>query len=356
MNRDLLAAVVSGALALPMAAQVQAQADDADVQPHSHPATYEHDHEMDDGSMSPLHAHQHDAHPHAELHGHSATVYGTVRSGVIIDDSGASGADAMWDIGSVDAGDVAGGDRLFSRIGVRASTEIGGGMMAGAVIEKRVDNWRTRHQNVWLSGSFGTVTLGQQGSPYQSATSWDGANFMGGNFDLAGLANGGDGSRTSGVSYASSLGGPFNFSAMVRDDEMSSDAQGGGVDGFEIAGTLAAGPVSIGAGYSDSDAGVAVMGATVGGSFGAIGWEIGFETSDPDMGEDTTHAGFFVDYSIGDGAVYFYLEDSSGATDDSAWVAGYSHSLGSGVSVIGEHRDIDSSGATRSILAVVVGF
>ena len=368
MSRNLLAAVVSGALALPMAAQVQA--DEAEVQPHSHPATYEHDHEMDDGSMSPLHAHQHDAHPHAELHGHSATLYGSVRSGIIIKDDGDS--DAMWDLGSVDGGDLKSNDRLFSRIGIDASHNLGGGLKAGLKIEKRLDQFRTRHQNVWLEGGMGRITLGQQGSPYHSAVAWDGTNFTGDNFAMAPGT-----SRLQGVSFASNLGGPFDFKAMIVDDnshmtpelshgkdddgnpihkDMTSTGYGEGVDGFELSGSLAAGGMNINVGYADNDT-ASFMGATVGGSLGGVGWEVGFETMNPDMSgsEDTNLAGLFVDYSLGAGAVYFYYEGQSGAADDKAWVAGYSHGLGSGVKVIGEHRDVESSGTT-SILAVVVGF
>ena len=134
------------------------------------------------------------------------TLYGSVRSGIVIKDS--EGADAMWDLGATDAGDLGdSGDRLWSRIGVKASHELDGGLTAGLVIEKRLDSFRTRHQNVWLSGSFGKLTFGQQGSPYQAAGwhSWDGSNFTGGNFQMVG-------SRKQGISYASDLGGPFNVS------------------------------------------------------------------------------------------------------------------------------------------------
>ena len=187
MNRKILAIVVSSAVALPIAAQVQA--DEMEVKAHSHPATYEHDHAMEgeDGAMmmAPAHAHEVDEHPHMELHGHSYSLYGSVRGGVIVRDD--SDSDATWDIGSFDGGDEGSADRLFSRIGVRASYDLGNGMSAGLHIEKRLDNFRTRHQNVSLSGPFGSVTLGQQGSPYYSATSFDGANFTGGSFELVGL-------------------------------------------------------------------------------------------------------------------------------------------------------------------------
>lgn len=278
------------------------------------------------------------------------TLYGSVRSGIIVKDSGDS--DAMWDLGSVDGGDLGdSGDRLWSRIGVKASHELDNGMMAGLHIEKRLDQFRTRHQNVWLEGGMGRITLGQQGSPYHSAVGWDGTNFMGGNFAMAP-----GGSRKQGVSFASNLGGPFNFKALLVDDARHGEGYGEGVDGFELSGSLAAGGVNINVGYADNDM-ASFMGATVGGSLGGVGWEVGFETQNPDMSgvEDSNLAGLFVDYSIGSGAVYFYYEGQSGAGDDKAWVAGYSHGLGSGVKVIGEHRDVDSSGTT-SILAVVVGF
>ena len=278
------------------------------------------------------------------------TLYGSVRSGIIIQDDGDS--DARWDLGSVDGGDLGSGDRLWSRIGVRASHELDNGMMAGLHIEKRLDNFRTRHQNVWLGGDMGRITLGQQGSPYHSAVGWDGTNFTGGNFALAP-----GGSRKQGVSFASNLGGPFDFKALLVDGAPADGAgYGDGVDGFELSGSLSAGGVNLNVGYADNDT-ASFMGATVGGSLGGIGWEVGFETMNPDMSgaEDTNLAGLFVDYSLGAGAVYFYYEGESGAGDDKAWVAGYSHGLGSGVKVIGEHRDVDSSGTT-SILAVVVGF
>ena len=276
------------------------------------------------------------------------TLYGSVRSGVYITDDGES--DAMWDLGSVDGHtDHASGDKLWSRIGVKASHELDNGMTAGLHIEKRLDNFRTRHQNVWLGTEMGRITLGQQGSPYHSAISWDGTNFTGGNLTLSG------GSRKAGISFASDLGGPFDFKAMVMDDGSLAGASGEGVDGFELSGSLAAGGVNINVGYADNDMHT-LMGASVGGSLGGLGWEVGFEQKDPEDGaEDTTDAGLFVDYNLGAGAVYFYYEGLSGAGDDTAWVAGYSHGLGSGVKVIGEHRDQESAGTT-SILAVVVGF
>ena len=352
MNRKLLAAVVSGALALPMAASVQADEESAEDLKHKH----------------------------------SYTLYGSVRSGLIVRDEEGD-ADAMWDLGAADSGDLSNnrGDQLWSRIGVKASHKLDNGMMAGLHIEKRLDNFRTRHQNVWLENEMGRITLGQQSSPYQGATSWDGANFLGGNVQLVG-------SRKQGVSFASKLGGPFNFKALVMDDNShkvpagvehmgtydtsddadpkkvfghkdgtKSDGYGDGIDGFELSGAFDAGIVNINVGYADAaykdNDDATYIGVTVGSSLGKVGWEAGFETKNPDMSgdEDTNVTGLFVDYDLGAGAAYFYYENSSGKKDDKAWVAGYSHALASGVKVIGEHRDQDTSGTT-SVLAVVVGF
>ena len=295
------------------------------------------------------------------------TLYGSVRSGVYIVNPDGPG-DTTWDLGTVDSGAlgptgdarvVGARDKLWSRIGVRASTEIDGGLTAGAHIEKRLDSWLTRHQNVFLSGDFGRITLGQQGSPYYSGVSWDGANFFGGSSD--------PGSRQNGIRFDSNLGGPFGVSAMVVDDDSGTGGQGNGVDGWEVSGSLAAGPVSIGVGYKDQDNDLERMGVTLGGSFGDMGWEIGYETSDA-MGTDDNDGryGFFVDYSLGSGAVYLSYEDldvGDGSVDsmgmarsDNDWtIVGYSHTLAPGVSVIAEHRTPDS-GNDISAVVLVVGF
>ena len=109
MNRNLIAAAISGALVLPVAALAQ---DDGakemmEVPEHSHPSVLEHEHEMGEGEemmMAPVHGHQFQSHPaaaheHDALHGHSATVYGTVRYGVYILDNGRGrlhGIAAAW--------------------------------------------------------------------------------------------------------------------------------------------------------------------------------------------------------------------------------------------------------------------
>ena len=153
-----------------------------------------------------------------------ASLYGSVRSGVYYSDQ--KGTDATWDLGSVDAGDLNSGDKLWSRIGVRASYDLDGGMTSGLHIEKRLDNFRTRHQNVWLQGAFGRLTLGQQGVPFYSAVTWDGAYFLGGAYD--------PGSRAQAITYATSTGGPFNATVGITDDNSATGGQGNGFDNYQV--------------------------------------------------------------------------------------------------------------------------
>ena len=353
MNRDLLAAVVSGALALPMAAQVQA--DEADVQPHSHPATYQHDHEMDDGSMSPLHAHQHDAHPHAQLHGHSATVYGSLRYGVSVSDDGLSGTDNAWDLGA----------NRGSRFGVKGSMEAGEGLAAGFHLERALNSGLTeRHHNVSLSGAFGTVKFGRQSSPFYGATTWDGSQTLGGLTDPI--------FRTTGTSFSSALGGPFNFAVLMS---ANADAGGGtGSDHVEASGSLAAGPVTLTAAYMQASGLSGVgddskhMGGTVSGTTGPINWHTGFVSSTDQCGDDCDQEryGFHVGYAVGDGNVYTqYSEQDSDMdmADKNGWVFGYSHVLAKNVVVYAEHGATDMMHDTAgeittatTVFALKVGF
>ena len=129
--------------------------------------------------------------------------------------------------------------------------------------------------------------------------------------------------------------------------------QGQGIDGWEVGVSLAAGPVSVGAGFKDQTNGNERMGVILGGSFGAMGWEIGYETQDMGADNDESRYGFFVDYSLGSGATCLSYEDQEDTND---WtIVGYSHSLGGSAKVVAEHRTPDS-GADVSAVVLVVGF
>ena len=287
-----------------------------------------------------------------------ATLYGSVRSGIYHLGS-EGGTKASWDLGSVDAGgatrddDVGGGDKLWSRIGVRASYDLGNGMTSGLHIEKRLDNFRTRHQNVWLGGSFGRLTLGQQGTPFHSAVSWDGTNLFGNWTDIHG------GSRGQGIQYSSMLDGPFNFAAMIRDDGSNSDGSGGGFDQYEFTATYSIADVAtIGAGYMgdyvkdgvEAD----VYGGSVGGSTAGFSWDLGYEKSSRDNNNDQTKYGAFAGYG---GAYVFYedLNTENNMGENHYIVLGYSRSLGTNTWAIVEVQ-VPDEGRNRTALALRVDF
>ena len=356
MNRRILAIVVSGAVALPMAAL--AQDEEVKVPQHSHPGAYEHEHEMagEDGAMMmvPAHAHQYDVHPagehgHDELHGHSATVYGTLRYGATMF---AGDPDASFDLGSAHG----------SRFGIKGSVEAGANLTAGFQLERALNAGLTpRHHNVSLSGPFGTFTLGQSGSPYYSATTWDGSAHLGGGTDAV--------LRRQGIKFESALGGPFDFAVLIADDNSqdgdngatpaapatftpanASLESGDGADILEVSGSLTTGPVALNVGYREMPTyGGGRLGGTVGGSVASFDWEVGYDAgTDVDncaatgatvaVPCDSSRYGFQLTYVLsagpGGGQVwtqYGNVDSDQDMNDSDYWVFGYSHFLSEAV-------------------------
>ena len=349
MNKSLLAAVVSGALALPMAAQVQA--DEAEVQPHSH----------------------------------SATVYGSLRFGAM---TNGGDAETSWDLGS----------NHGSRFGVKGSADVGNGLAAGFQIERSVGaTLGVRHHNVSLTGPFGTAKFGQQSAPYYGATTWDGSNYLGGQTDAILRANG--------VSFSSDLGGPFGFAVFLsdsndvngdRDTTTMSMESGDGADHIEVTGSLAAGSITLNAGYRQTADDADRIGGTVGGTVANFNWEVGYEsatdaTCKAETDASTTHTagtdehvttaatlavmcdsdryGFHLGYAMGEGVgggnAYVQYGESDAdydLADLEYWVFGYAYYLADTVTIAAEHRLMDTTTATgarsdtTSVVVVKVDF
>lgn len=291
-----------------------------------------------------------------------ATLYGSVRSGVYMIDPQTAGADTEWDIGTVDSGNAnkdsgsSAGDRLWSRIGVRASHELDGGMMAGLHIEKRLDGFRTRHQNVWIGGDFGRLTLGQQGSAYYSATTWDGSNLFG---DWNRQA----GSRVSGIKYSSNLGGPFSFDAMVLDSASGGDNNRDGVNATQFAGKLATDAITLSAGYMNvGEEGMDWFGGSASGAMAGIDWDVGFEVGDDGSPaeNDAERYGFTVGYTVGNSRAYVFYEDlqyDDEMGESSYMLLGLSHTLAPGVVVIAEYQSAgEDENPNRGAVAIRVDF
>ena len=358
-NRRLLAIVVSSAVALPMAAlQADEGEDMMEVEPHSHPATYDHDHAMEDGSMSPMHAHEHESHPHSELHGHTANLYGSIRTGIVMSNPEGEG-DTSWDIGNTE-------DTNTSRIGVKASLPLPGGMTAGVHIEKSLGTWTTRLQNAYLSGDFGKLTIGQQWGTFYNATSIDGAFFLGGNID------GSTGYRSNGIQFSSSLGGPFNFSAMVKDNDTDDEAdevtgedddfRGEGVDIVEVSGTLSVAGAALSVGWQDVDKGNETIRVRAAGSFGPLGYKVGggtIEAPDDGAGADVDVFGAYLSFAATDGGVayieYEDLDSDTAADDNNYFLVGYAQTLAPGVQVVAEFATPDV-GADSGTVVLKVDF
>jgi predicted porin len=281
------------------------------------------------------------------------TLYGNVRSGIFFSNPGGD-EDSTVDIGVVDAGDLGSGDKLWSRIGVKASHELDGGVTAGLHIEKRLDNFRTRIQKVSLSGDFGTLALGQMWTTYYNATTIDGMSFVGGYADIGG-------SRANGVMYSSNLGGPFNFSAMVRDNNSADGGRGDGMDIVELSGSLSVAGANVSVGYLDEDEGAEHVDVRVSGSAGPMNYSIGAGSKENADGTDVERFGFHVGYQVTEsGKAYVQYEDvtdDEGASDNSNdwFYLGYKHALAPGVTVFGELRTPDV-GADVGALVLKVDF
>ena len=270
------------------------------------------------------------------------TLYGSVRAGLIGTDPETGGS--TWDIGAQDST----GDRLWSRIGVRASYDLGNGMSSGLHIERRLDNLRVRHQNVWLGWEgAGRLTFGQQSSAYDSTISWDGSYFLGGKF------KNGPGRQT-GIKFASDLGGPFNVQVMALDDNSNDNGSGDGLDAYQVAASMALGDVAtLSAAYSDvdGDTGSDHMGLAVKGSMAGLSWMAGYEngdSNDNDKANDTDSFGVHVGYTMGNGGTLYGQYASlgldkkkglgGGDRDGNSLLLGYSHSLGTNTTFIAEYR------------------
>ena len=267
------------------------------------------------------------------------TLYGSVRAGLYGTDP--KTGDDTWDIGAQDST----GDRLFSRIGVRASYDLGNGMSSGLHIERRLDSLGVRHQNVWLGWEgAGRLTFGQQSSAYDSTISWDGSYFLGGKFK-----NGP--ARQTGIKFASDLGGPFNVQVMALDDNSIEERSGDGLDAYQVAASMALGDVvTLSAAYSDvdGDKGSDHMGLAAKGSMAGLSWMAGYEngdSNDNDKANDTDSFGVHVGYTMGNGTLYGQYASldkkglkKGGDRDGDSLLLGYSHSLGTNTTFIAEYR------------------
>ena len=314
--------------------------------------------------------------------GTTFSLYGSVRSGVIYNDDGKGETNSKtWDVGTVDAEVGNSSDRLFSRIGVRAAHELENGMIGGLHIEKRLDNFRTRHQNVYLQGDMGRITLGQQSDFFNEGVTADGSNLFGGNIGVP------NGTRTTGVRYTSPSAGPFGLSFAFSDSNNSGGAGDDANDRYGIMVKYSHDLVSLSAAYEDYESispgsmdaaklaaaraaravqcgnmaiercDVSAWGVSANGGFEGFTWDVGYVVRD--YADERTTLGVHLGYNTGVvGNVYAQYEDlstDSGAGEDDWTIFGWSYPVGMSTRIITEHRFTDSD-TKRTALALRVDF
>ena len=351
MNRNLLTVVASGALTLPMAAQLHA--DEMPVEPHSHPAAYDHTHPLgEDGKETSLHAHEFRGHGHDELHLHDFNVYGHIGRVLVISDGGPGESD----VNHADTGPS------VSRFGMKGNSDLDGGLSGGFHLEYAAgasggDNPGIRQANLYLSGAFGKLTLGQQshatdGIPYSN---FDEHAFMGGvevgcdYCDAAGID--GDflatysGGRGEAIRYDTpSLGvGAVSVSGDGDDRwDVSANISGdAGVAGYELK-----------AGYADLNEVRRTMlagkvGLAQGSHFNAAWGKTDADESD--------YLHFGLGHNMGETSVAATFTTSDIAGGGNSWAFGIGQGLGSGVEVFASYKRFDYDDMMSSADLFVVG-
>ncbi len=353
-----------------------------------------------------------------------ATVYGRVTAGAVHTDGDTDANDGAWNFGATG---IDGGHGRFNgtRFGFKGSQDLGNGMSAGFQIEREVrespsangnnTNVRQRHNLVWLSGSWGKLTLGNQNNPYMNARHWDQTYFYGGNWGAS--------YRHEGINYSMS-NGPFslNVMAMARseneDDTAALLAGTGaspttgsvetsgddGVDAWIVHAGYDFGVVALNVAHhadnKDTDVTGSVAGAGgntaevlaannaaadgasrdrtaigVNGSVGPMDWYLAYETSELNASgsgfedNDTSSVGGFVGFSASDkDTLYgYYVAHSADRAvgtslgeDYTETILGYSRDIGPGVRFIAEYQsldqDTDADGSDPSKLALAVRY
>lgn len=150
-----------------------------------------------------------------------AKLYGSIRAGLVSGDDDLPNSGRRLDLGATGEDGYLNDQGLYSRIGVKGSSDLGNGLSAGLHLERGVgETLSVRHTNVWLSGGFGKLTFGQQNNPYRQARNWDQSWFLGGQYGF-----GDGGSRLEGIRYDMS-NGPFKLAVMAtaRDNQTDSPA------------------------------------------------------------------------------------------------------------------------------------
>ena len=282
------------------------------------------------------------------------SVYGSIRAGAY-----------QQDVDNDDSSDQLqlGVDNFGSRIGIKGSEDLGNGLSAGFRFERSTDSpggLSRRHENVWLQGSWGKLTLGQTDNAYRDAANWDQSWWLGGQLRVDD-----GGSRLNGIRYDSNFAGPFSFSLQATADDQGSTDDQDGIERFIATAHLDIGDVAtinLGSVSNENETptednlGSDQFVISANGSVGGLGWYVGYEDGDSNVDENGDHelVGVFLGHAVGEGN-YLYAEfedlifDDKDEADADAFLLGYSHKIGPGTTFIAEYATNEKEGINGDV-------
>ena len=245
-----------------------------------------------------------------------------------------------------------------SRFRFTGSEDIGNGMTAGVNMELGVlstggsSGTTTRHAAVYLSTAGGKLTLGHTGVATDGATN----ARLGGPSWLAGVTNwcayaspsGAaacqtyDGTRTDILRYDTPSLGPVSLSVSIGDNDYK-DAMA------KVAGSFGDSAYDLRVGWTgkdddDEDDIIAASGALKFGTGTAVA--VAWASTDQGAGENNQYTHFEIDQSYGDGSIgAYYKTGEMNDMDGNLWGVGVGHNVGGGVTAYAGYRRIEDDTA-----------
>jgi len=235
--------------------------------------------------------------------------YGRVTAGAVHVDNDKDNDDGAWNLGATGIDGAQG--RVATRFGFKGSQDLGNGMEAGFQIERELrpnNAIAQRHALVWLSGGWGKLTLGNQGSPYMNARKWDQTFLFGGNWGH------GSGYRHEGIGYSMS-NGPFSFNVLATGKVESDDATGtfdAGANGITDTGS------TDGATETSSDDSVDGWIIHAGYDFGIVSLDVAHQANNKDYDINTAVASAEADEATRATQLNNHLVDGNASRDNTA--------------------------------------
>lgn len=264
------------------------------------------------------------------------TLYGSVRLSVERFDDG---NDASWDVVN-----------NASRLGVRGSEDLGGGLSAIYQYEfgVKADDLATltsggRIAMVGLRGGFGTFSIGRQWTPFYNAIAitdvFNGSFSAPGYYDLGGMTR-----PSNSIAYNSPNFGGLSFGALAS---MDGPAGKSGVDSYQVGLMYNNAGLHVGAGYasnevSDGD----LWGVSVGYEFSGINLMAAYrDASDFGTVPDADSIEVVGQYTFGSNIAslsYTRIDPDVGSTED-VWIVGLTHRMSSRTRVWVEYGRYDDA-------------